>query len=94
MIAFQNATVHELIGLGVLVTDASNPSHRGVSGRIIDETKNMLAIETTAGIKQIPKQHSIFRLSLTGNRFVEIDGSVLALAPEKRISLHKRKRIP
>ncbi len=94
MIAPQNAIVHELIGLDVLVADASNPFHRGVSGRIVDETKNMLAIETTTGIKQIPKQHSIFRLNLTGNRVVEIDGSVLGLAPEKRISLHKRKRIP
>jgi ribonuclease P protein subunit POP4 len=94
MIAPRDLLVHELIGRDVLVAAASNPLHRGVSGRIVDETKNMLAIETTGGIKRVPKRHSIFRLHLTDSRFVEIDGSALALAPEKRISLHKRKRIP
>jgi len=76
------------------VTSASNPLHRGIAGSIVDETKNMLAIKTVSGIKKIPKKQSIVRVSLTDNRFVEIDGSVLALAPERRISLHTRKRIP
>jgi len=93
MIAPQNILAHELIGLDVLVAAASNPSHRGISGRIVDETKNMLAIETTYGIRKVPKQHSIFRLSLPDNRIVEIDGSAVMLAPEKRIGLHSRKRI-
>jgi len=93
MIAPQNILAHELTGLDVLVVAASNPFHRGISGRIVDETKNMLAIETTSGIRKIPKQHSIFRLCLPGNRIVEIDGSEVTLAPEKRISLHSRKRI-
>jgi ribonuclease P protein subunit POP4 len=94
MMASRDIIAHELIGHDVLVSAASNPLHRGVSGRIVDETKHMLAVATSGGIKQIPKRHSIFRLSLPGGRFVEIDGSVLALAPEKRISLLTKKRIP
>jgi ribonuclease P protein subunit POP4 len=94
MIAPMNVLVHELIGLDVLVADASNPFHKGVSGSIVDETKNMFMIKTACGVRKIPKQHSIFRLYLADSRVVEIDGSVLALAPEKRISLQKRKRIP
>ncbi|OPY38926.1 MAG: Ribonuclease P protein component 1 [Methanoregula sp. PtaU1.Bin051] len=88
MIDLRNILARELIGLDVLVADASNPSYRGLSGCIVDETKNMLAIETTSGIKRIPKPHSIFRFNIKGNRVVEIDGSVFTLAPEKRISLH------
>jgi ribonuclease P protein subunit POP4 len=93
MILPQNVLVHELIGLHVLVAGASNPLHKGISGSIVDETKNMLAIETANGVRQIPKRHSMFRLNLTDSRIVEIDGSALVLAPEKRLSLLKRKRI-
>ena len=94
MILPQNILAHELVGLDVLVADASNPSHRGISGHIVDETKNMLMIKTASGIRKVPKQHSIFRLTLPENRVVEIDGSAVMLAPEKRISLLTKKRIP
>jgi ribonuclease P protein subunit POP4 len=85
MISCQNVTRHELIGLDVLVAGAANPFHRGVSGRIIDETRNLVAIQTQAGIKKVPKLGSTFRLSLPDNTLVEINGSALILAPEKRL---------
>jgi hypothetical protein len=37
--------------------------------------------------------HSRFQLHLPGSELVEIDGSVMVLAPEKRINLHEKKRI-
>jgi ribonuclease P protein subunit POP4 len=87
MISPQNVHRHELIGLGVLVVQASNPTHVGVQGRIIDETKNMVKIQTKVGEKMIPKAHSTFRLTLPSGTFVDVDGSVLLAAPEKRINL-------
>lgn len=93
MISPQNVLRHELIGLDVLVSGASNPLHRGICGRIIDETKNLVVIMTNTGVKRIPKMYTRFQLHF-GSRIVEIDGSVMALAPEKRINLHERKRIP
>ena len=94
MISPQNVLRHELIGLDVLVSGAANPGQKGLYGRIIDETRNLLVIETPKGIKRIAKMHSIFRVSLPSSELVEIDGSVLVLAPEKRINLHEKKRIP
>jgi ribonuclease P protein subunit POP4 len=85
MISCQNVIRHELIGLDVLVAGAANPFQRDVSGRIIDETRNLVAIQTKAGIKKIPKSGSTFRLSLPDNTLVEINGSALILAPEKRL---------
>jgi len=85
MISCQNVTRHELIGLDVLVAGAANPFHKGVCGHIIDETRNLVAIQTLAGIKKIPKSGSIFRLCLPDNTLVEIHGSALILAPEKRL---------
>ncbi len=93
MISPQNVIRHELIGLDVLVSGATNPHHRGICGCIIDETKNLVVIMTSQGAKRIPKMHTRFQLHI-GSRIVEIDGSVMALAPEKRINLHDRKRIP
>ncbi len=94
MITPRNVLRHELIGLDVLVAGAANPRQRGMAGRIIDETRNLLVIETPKGIRRVAKMHSTFRVSLPGRELVEIDGSVLVLAPEKRISLHEKKRIP
>jgi ribonuclease P protein subunit POP4 len=93
MITPQNVLRHELIGLDVLVSGAANPLHRGLSGHVIDETKNLLMLETSQGVKRIPKMHSRFQLHLPGSELVEIDGSVMVLAPEKRINLHEKKRI-
>jgi ribonuclease P protein subunit POP4 len=91
MISVQNVLSHELIGLDVLVVAAGNPTHIGVNGTIVDETKNMLAIRTVRGFKQVPKRYSIFRIHLPEGRIVEIDGSVISLAPEKRISLQIKR---
>ncbi|MFA4878167.1 MAG: ribonuclease P protein subunit [Methanoregula sp.] len=93
MISSQNVLSHELIGLDILVSGAANPNHRGLSGCIIDETKNLLVIETSRGVKRIPKMHTTFQVMLPSREFVEIDGSVMVLAPEKRINLHEKKRI-
>ncbi|MGA2913996.1 MAG: ribonuclease P protein subunit [Methanoregula sp.] len=93
MITPQNVLRHELIGLDVLVSGATNPLQRGLSGHIIDETKNMLILETSQGVKRIPKMHSRFQLRLPCSELVEIDGSVMVLTPEKRINLHEKKRI-
>jgi len=94
MISSQNVLRHELIGLDILVSGAANPCHKGLSGRIIDETKNLLVIDTPKGPRRIPKMHSIFVVRLSGRELVEIDGSVMVLAPERRINLHEKKRIP
>jgi len=85
MISCQNVTRHELIGLDVLVAGATNPLHQGMSGHIIDETRNLVAIRTQAGTKKIPKAGSVFRLILPDHTLVEIHGSALILAPEKRL---------
>ena len=94
MITPQNVLRHELIGLDILVSGAANPEQKGLSGRVIDETKNLLVIETPKGVRRIPKVHSTFVVRLPGRETVEIDGSVMVLAPEKRINLHEKKRIP
>lgn len=87
MISPQNILRHELIGLDVLVARASNPGHVGVSGRIIDETKNTLVIQTGRGEVRIPKRFSVFRIRLPDGTTVDVDGSSLEMQPERRITM-------
>jgi ribonuclease P protein subunit POP4 len=88
MISARNILRHELIGLDVLVSEASNPFHRGICGQVIDETRNTLLIRTPCGNRMVPKQHSCFRFTLEGGLKVEVDGSALIMAPERRVNLY------
>ena len=90
MISSRNVLRHELIGLDVLVTRASNPGHAGGSGRIVDETRNTLVILTERGEKRIPKRFSVFRLRLPDGTTVDVDGSSLEMQPERRITMRIR----
>lgn len=68
----------ELIGLNV------NAIGENISGKIIDETKNSILIETKKGRKMIMKNNNKFEFILLDKRIV-IDGKQLALRPEERI---------
>lgn len=92
MISPRNVLRHELIGLDVLVVKASNPAHIGIAGRIIDETRNTVVIQGVEGQKRVPKSFSRFRLTLPDGIRVEIDGSMLAMPPERRINIHWKNR--
>jgi ribonuclease P protein subunit POP4 len=92
MISPRNVIRHELIGLDVLVVEASNPALAGLEGRIIDETRNTLVIRGEHGRKRVQKRCTRFRVTLPDGVLVEIDGSVLVMAPEKRINVQHKTR--
>jgi len=86
MITKENILRHELLGLPVEVVQAANPAQQGIAGRIVDETRNMLVIETPRGTKRIEKAHAVFRLTVPSGMVVDVSGSALVSQPEKRIS--------
>ncbi|MDD1661265.1 MAG: ribonuclease P protein component 1 [Methanomicrobiales archaeon] len=90
MITPENILRHELIGLPVEVVQAANPAQQGIAGRVIDETRNMVVIETPRGIKRIEKAHATFRLTVPDGTVVDVSGSALVSQPEKRLAKEKR----
>lgn len=95
----QNIIHHELIGLDMKVADSSNRSLIGIEGRIVNETKNILTIETDAREKKIPKSGSSFIFTLPstdGKRYLpsklRVDGRLLLSQPENRIQTKFRKK--
>jgi ribonuclease P protein subunit POP4 len=90
-ISAENVAGHELIGLRAIVAGGSEKSRVGTSGWIVDETKNLLMLETRRGIKKIPKKESVFALEL-GEETVNVDGKSILARPEDRTKLWWRSR--
>jgi ribonuclease P protein subunit POP4 len=77
---------HELIGLEVLVEDSFDPGLIGLSGQVVDETRNTFLLETERKIKRIPKANTSLIFTLPEGQRVRVAGSVLISQPENRIS--------
>jgi len=75
---------YELIGTEVEVIDAKNRYNIGIKGKVIDETKNTLVIETAKGRKRIIKQNAVFLFNFKTKK-VKIDGKLLVGRPEERL---------
>lgn len=79
----------ELICLGAEVISSTDPTLLGLSGTVIDETKNTITIRTTSGDKKVPKGVVAFRFSSTSGKRVTIEGRSLVMRPEEKL----RRRI-
>jgi len=90
MITPQNICRHELVGLYVKIHSSSNPAQIGIEGVITDETKQMLIISTRGGSRSILKSGTHLDLNLPDDTLVRVDGSVLVMLPEKRVSMRIR----
>ena len=50
----------EFIGQRIIVAEHSDPSLRGLAGKIVDETRETLFIETGSGRKRVTKRNGSF----------------------------------
>ena len=91
MITPENLVRHELIGLPVEVVESTNSSLAGISGRVVDETRNTFLIETRSGDKRVPKSCNCFIFTLSQGLKVKAEGSVLVSQPENRINKKIRR---
>lgn len=74
----------ELIGLEVEVIGGRNKSLIGIKGRIVDETKFLLHIETAKGIKKILKGHVTLKIPYKGKKLA-VEGKLLIGRPYERL---------
>jgi len=92
---------HDLIGFNAQVKFKSRASNQAFSdvGMIIDETKNMIIIESNEKIKKYIKKDHIFKLLLPeqegkNNKMneLEVNGKKIIGRPENRIRNLKKKK--
>ncbi len=86
-IAPDNIIYHELIGLSV---EVETPPYV-LSGRVVDETRNTLVINTGKHDARVPKSCCTFVFTLPDSRRVRVQGTLLQSQPENRIPKKKRK---
>ena len=87
----ENIVRHELIGLKVKVSDSSNTKNIGVSGKVVDETRNMLILEKRGGKEtRLVKEENVFVFDLNGKK-VKVEGKLLLARPEDRIKKKFKK---
>lgn len=91
MISSRNLIRHELIDLKVEVAKSSNRFHVGIKGLVVDETKNLLIIETEKGIKKVQKKGTSFIFTIPNGKKVKVNGTIIAKRPEERIKLRVKK---
>jgi ribonuclease P protein subunit POP4 len=80
----KNIVLNELIGLRVKVVRCLDKKQKGLEGRVTDETKNTLVVETRNGTKRIAKSSSTFRFYAGGRSFV-VKGVEINFRPHERI---------
>ena len=82
---------HELIGLEVNVENSSNSCQIGLSGQVIDETRNTLLLETKGRVVRLAKKDTSLVFILPHGQRVRICGHVLISQPENRINKRMQK---
>jgi ribonuclease P protein subunit POP4 len=79
-----NLLQHELIGLQITVDESTNGTLVGLRGTVVNETRNMLVIETAQRVeKSVSKASNWFIVTLDDR--VRVKGDRLVARPEDRI---------
>ncbi|MDI6690863.1 MAG: ribonuclease P protein component 1 [Candidatus Bathyarchaeota archaeon] len=75
----------EFIGTEAKVSKSTHPGYVGLSGKVIDETRNTFTILHEGKRKKIIKDSAIFHFKFSDGTVVEIDGRLLLGRPEDRL---------
>jgi len=83
---------HELINLKVKVIRSSNHLQEGITGKVIDETKNMLIISDHSKKKSIFKKDATYVFNTSDGKCIELQGNLLLSRPADRIGRRFRRK--
>ena len=81
----------EFMGTEAKVAKSTHPNYVGISGKIIDETRNTLTILQEGKRRIIVKDSAIFHFKFSDGTTIEINGKLLAGRPEDRLKKHIRR---
>ena len=75
-----------LVGLNVRVTESNDHGLKGLSGKVVLDTRNTITINTGKGTKVVPKQVADFEFSNDAGNTWSVNGSSILGRPEERIA--------
>ena len=92
----KNIVLAELIGLKAKIIKCNDRNKEGIEGKVIDETKNTLVLDTKKGIKRIAKNRAVFKFYV-GNKSFTVKGEEILFRPfertEKALKYYKLRRL-
>ncbi|MBN1169929.1 ribonuclease P protein subunit [Candidatus Micrarchaeota archaeon] len=83
MVTGKNLLYHTFIGLPVEIINSSQQQLIGLKGTVVDETKNLIVIETAKKEVKIQKVSCFFRFTVEDG-FADVDGKKIAFRPHER----------
>ncbi|MHA1959727.1 MAG: ribonuclease P protein component 1 [Candidatus Thorarchaeota archaeon] len=86
-----NLTRHEFMGLSAHVVASTDPSLVCRRGVIVDESKEMIHLNTARGPVRAAKQTCVFDMTLPDGTVVRVDGHNLRGRPEERLKKRLRR---
>ncbi|MGC8618610.1 MAG: ribonuclease P protein subunit [Thermoplasmata archaeon] len=81
-----NPYLTDVIGTNVKMIKHSDPTIAGLEGRVVDERKNILILETTKGERNVPKTNGI--MLIEGK---EVNLEKMRFRPEDKMKKIRRK---
>ncbi len=87
----ENIIYHEIIGLPVETVPARE-GEKGILGTVVNETRNMVIINTNGRDLKIAKSGRSFIFTIPKGIRVKVLGTLLQSQPENRIPKRKRSR--
>jgi ribonuclease P protein subunit POP4 len=83
---------NEFIGLNAKVVKSTNPNYVGITGRVIDETRNTFVIRHENEDTVVAKNVAVFHFTMPDGSVVEVEGNVIIGRPEDRVKKRLRRR--
>jgi ribonuclease P protein subunit POP4 len=80
-----NVVRHELTGLPLHIVESTDPNLVCRRGVVFGESKKMIDVRTERGELRVPKDNSVFDMTLPDGTVLRINGSVLLGRPEDRM---------
>jgi ribonuclease P protein subunit POP4 len=82
---------YEFVGTEAKIAESRHPGYVGISGKIIDETRNTFRILHEGKRKRVVKDSAVFHFRFSDGTVVEIDGKLLVGRPEDRLKKRIRR---
>ena len=82
----------EFIGTQGTISQSNHTNYIGLSGKVVNETKNTFSILYKNKVKKIIKKSAIFSFKFSDGTIVEIDGNLLVGRPEDRLKKNVKRR--
>lgn len=85
----EEVAASELIGCYLRVESSAHAPFVGLSGVVVDETRNTLVVETADGVVRVPKVGQTFEFAAADGATALLEGADIAHRPEDRVKKSK-----